>query len=134
MNHKNNNWKNIESKVQEEKRYSSQSRRRIEFVPSKKLKGPAIAFDLNSRNLSDKESIIGKPKTIKSDRTKSDINTAPNENSDIGLFNPHIVTKYLTWKTMRKVGPGFFNDGIISLPLSYSYEHIYEILPITILY
>ena len=72
MNHKNNNWKNIESKVQEEKRYSSQSRRRIEFVPSKKLKGPAIAFDLNSRNLSDKESIIGKPKTIKSDRTKSD--------------------------------------------------------------
>eukprot|EP01035_Chromulina_nebulosa_P035967 gene35967-48384_t len=107
-----NTWKNI-IQSSEEKRYLSQSRRRIEFVPSKSIKVPAIAFDLNSRNLSDKESSNnGKPKSIKSDaHTKSENNKSPQDNLDIGLFNPHIVTKYLTWKTVRKVGPGFFNDG-----------------------
>ena len=106
-----NTWKNIQS---EEKRCLSQSRRRIEFVPSNKIKVPAIAFDLNSRNVSNKEGSNGKPKPIKSDaHTKSDNNKSPQcDNSDIGLFNPHIVTKYLTWKTVRKVGPGFFNDGM----------------------
>lgn len=29
-----------------------------------------------------------------------------------GLFNPTIATKYLTWNSMQRVGPGFFNDGV----------------------
>ena len=112
-NNKHNNWKSFESKNQEEKLYSSQSRRRIDFVPSKKSRGIALSCDLNSRSLSENvvSGIEKRKQIVKFDsRTKSD-NALVQVNSDIGLFNPHIVTKYLAWKTMRKVGPGFFNDG-----------------------
>lgn len=68
---------------------NAQKRRRLEFVPSKAPQSASASIVTFSKP----QAPPIKPAT------------------NIGLFDPSIVQSCLRWKKVRKVGPGFFNDG-----------------------
>lgn len=102
-------WSNIHSKISSS---NKAGRRKIDFVKAK-VTSFSVATDLTSassaqalaNNASKQQGKEGNAKTFKSNRD-ADTHDIKKE-----LFPAAIVQKYVTWLTMKRIGPGMMNHG-----------------------
>jgi len=97
-------WNIIERNIQVSRQNDTHLKRRVNFHPAKNV-FIAAKNGVEQAHEHEKElNVSKKPELNRESLAKK----TPIE----GLFNPHIVAKYLKWKSVTRVGPGFFNDGL----------------------
>lgn len=85
---------------------SSNKRRKIEFVPPN---NPKNAFGTLPNSTSQHEaSTNGHSSVMKKPQNGT---LVPKKLASSGLFSPEVVSRYLHWHQVQRVGPGFFNEG-----------------------
>lgn len=95
------NW----SKVKNEAALSRKREfRRIEFVASTQVAKPQI--QANSQN-----GVVPHTNNTNTQTKPNGASEPAKTSKEDGLFSPSIITKYQRWNQIRRVGPGFFNDG-----------------------
>ena len=111
-------WQDAENQIIEKRQQAEHTRRRVEFVPAK---------NIAKNGLSERNSAFSTTGSSHISSEKAASNSKVTSNSVIGLFNPVIVTKYLVWKSISKVGPGFYNDGNPQLLFEIVYVKPYDL-------
>lgn len=106
---------------QSQKGQNEEQRRRIQYVPAQKLSNASIASVKSGNNNNTHASsalVVGMPPAKNNNQDNNQGNNAvfakkasPPLNSELGLFPPALAGKYLRWLKMRRVGPGFYNEG-----------------------
>lgn len=84
---------------------NDQKRRRIEFVTAHKKQNSTISSIVSAQHSQNFSNTTSKENTLKSFHNSS------SNSQEYGLFDPKIVERYMNWNSVKRVGPGFYNDG-----------------------